>query len=616
MFARVLLQCGWGLLAVLALQAGQTRPLPGSDHPSSAYQQAFTLLQKGKAQEAVTLLDAELARAPADAQLHNLRGLAALKLGRPKEAEASFRKVVEIEPQRAIGYNNLATLFLQLGLPREAADAFRAALKREPRDLAALAGVARILIAQERYSEAKPYLEQVLAQRPGDFDTVSQLVLANRGLGNREAARKSLAAIHPPQDATLAARYYELSGMIAQDDGKLMEALTFYRRACELNPGSFEYYASLARASLDPRVPSPPPALLPPPAHLNPEQHFALGLLFASHDAFEDAIPHFEETLRREPASYAAAFNLALAYRGAGRLPAAVDLARKVMKDKPTAELANLLASLEESTNDYLSAVRHYQQAVELEPTSEQYYFDLGMEYLVHFTFDSAQEVFRVGTGKFPQAVRQHVGLGYAYYGVREYVGAAEAFLRALEIEPRSPTAYAAWNSLPAFLAPAESQQLMPRLRQLSASNPQSAEAHYCYGVLLLRHGLAAARAEEIEQAQPLLARAIAIKPDFADAHLELGNLYAALKQHEKAAAEFREAVRLNPRSEMGHYRLGQTYRNLQQLEQARQELEIYTNLTRTRHELMARNRAAIKQFILAQSAASPRPPREKPSDP
>jgi hypothetical protein len=35
-------------------------------------------------------------------------------------------------------------------------------------------------------------------------------------------------------------------------------------------------------------------------------------------------------------------------------------------------------------------------------PSKEQYYFDLGIEYLTHFTFGPAAEVYRVGTQKFP----------------------------------------------------------------------------------------------------------------------------------------------------------------------------------------------------------------------
>src|SRR5207253_2079825 len=61
-------------------------------------------------------------------------------------------------------------------------------------------------------------------------------------------------------------------------------------------------------------------AQLPPaPTALSAEQHFALGLIFASGGAYSAAISHFQQTLRLEPTSYLASYNLALAYRQEGK---------------------------------------------------------------------------------------------------------------------------------------------------------------------------------------------------------------------------------------------------------------------------------------------------------
>src|SRR5262249_28312843 len=157
--------------------------------------------------------------------------------------------------------------------------------------------------------------------------------------------------------------------------------------------------------------------------------------------------------------------------------------------------------------------VRHFQKAVELEPTNEQYYFDLGLEYLAHFTFAPALEAFDVGTRKFPSAARQHEGQGLVYYALRRYPEAANAFLTALEINSSSPSAFAAWNAIHHLLAPAEVESLLPRLQRLSELQPQVAEAQYCYGVALLSQALALNRPERLDSAQMLLGLAIRLKP-------------------------------------------------------------------------------------------------------
>jgi len=186
----------------------------------------------------------------------------------------------------------------------------------------------------------------------------------------------------------------------------------------------------------------------------------------------------------------------------------------------------------------------------------------------------------------------------------REYLEAAKAFLTALELDPSSPTAFRAWNSLPAFLTGAEWNTLLPRLRRLAQSHSRSAEALYCYGASLFQYQLAHGQ-HDFELPQSLLERAFRLQPSLPEAHLQLGNLWLARSEKEKAAGEFREAIQLDPDSELAHYRLGQVYRDLNKLDLAQQELARYTELARHRREEMTRSRCAIKQFILAQSKVS-----------
>ncbi len=596
---------------------GQKAEAPPSARPSGispAYNKAFKLLESGKATEALAEIDAALVQDAQNSSLHNLRGLAALRLGRAREAEASFRKAIQLSPNDAMGYNNLATLFSQEGRHAEAAELFRAALKLEPHNSTARLGLGVTLATLQKYAEAVPYLQEAWDMKRRDFQTGYQYARVLREVKRPGDAQTVLQWIAPPNNPALQAQYFTLSAVVAQDQGDPARAAQFYRKAYELSPQSIEIYLSLARASLAQDAPQPVMPLPPAPAGLSAEQHFTLGLLFASRGAFEAAIPHFEETLRKEPTSYAATYNLALAYNGAGRTQAAIDLIDRSIDREPTAELYNLLASLEETAGHYVDAAHHFERAVELEPTNEGYYFDLGVEYLAHFTFGPALEVFRVGTQKFPGSSRQFVGWGFAHYAQREYLAAAEAFLTALELDPSSRTAFKAWNSLPAFLPPSEWERFLPRLQRLAELHPTSPEAAYSYGDILFRQEFALGKPMKFDLAQSFLERAIRLKPDFAEAHMELGNLHAAGKENEMAVAEFQEAARLDPQNEMAHYRLGQTYRNLNQLELAQQELARYSELARNRREQLARSRSAIKQFVLAQSGSSSAPGEGKTS--
>ena len=604
------------LVASVRSASTQNQPsLPQRQSAPQAYELALHLLQSGKAVEALAEIDGALREEPADPALYNLRGLAASALGRYEEAEASFRKFIALSPQAATGYTNLATLFAQKGRPSEAVDFFRAALKREPESFKALLGLGVTLAALQQYAEARLPLDKAWSLQPGDFQTGYEYARVLHQLKRPSEAESVLARVTPPDQPSIAARYFTLSAVVAEDQGDRTKAVQFYGRAYQLDPQSFETYLALVRLILkldsngngivlskDEKASQRVASLPPQPLRLSAEQHFTLGLLFASRGAYAAAISHFEETLRTEPESYSAAFNLALSYKGADKGQAAVDLVERTLKSKPTAELYNLLALLEESQGSYLDAVRNYQRAVELEPTNEQYYFDLGAEYLAHFTFAPALDVFQVGSEKFPHSLRQQLGLGFAHYGQHDYPAAVLAFLTALEIDPSSPAAFAAWNSLPPLLEPADWQEILPRLSRLAERYPQSAQALYCYGAALFQREVALGHQASFDQAKSLLESAVRLKPGLYEAHLELGNLYVARNENEKAVNQFLEAIRLNPESEMAHYRLGQTYRNLNRLELAEQELARYTQLGRDRREIMARSRSAIKQFVLAES--------------
>jgi tetratricopeptide (TPR) repeat protein len=571
----------------------------------TAYDKAFNLLQKGQANEALAEIDTALASEPSDPSLNNLRGLVAAQLGRTGEAEASFRKVIRLLPHAAMGYNNLAALLWQLGRYAEAAKSFRQALTEEPHNFTALVGLGTTLAATQSYGEAAPYLEKAWSIRPGDFQTGYELARALRELKRPAEAHKVLTRLSPPQDSAIAAKFYALSAGVAEQLGDRRAAGRDYRRAYELSPQSFEIYLALVRAALgtgDKQWVQLPPA----PTGLSAEQHFALGLIFASGGDYRVAISHFQQTLQLQPTSYSTSYNLALAYKQAGESQAAIELLGGTLERQPTAELYNLLASLEEEAGRYVEAVRHYQQAADLDPDNEQYYFDLGAEYLVHLTFGPATEVFRVGSHKFPKSPRQYVGMGLAQFALRQYADAADAFIAALEINPSSPDAFVAWNALPTFVVVAEWQRIQPRLQRLAERFPGSAQALFCYAAALFRHSVASERADGFDLAQSLLVKAVHLNPKLAAAHLELATLYAHRKQSKEAVASFLEAIRLDPNSEMAHYRLAQTYRNLNQLALAERELDLYRMLSRNHRDQMAQSRSAIRQFVLAKPSSEP----------
>jgi tetratricopeptide (TPR) repeat protein len=483
-------------------------------------------------------------------------------------------------------------------------DAFRAAHAREPQNFNALLGLGTSLEALKKYEEAARYLQKAWEARPGDFQAGYEWAHALLESNSPAAAKKVLTQLPPPQDPESAVKYYSLAGVAGERMDDFASAAQAYRQAYALHP-SYDIYLPLVRATLSDNASPGKEALPAAPETLSAAENLALGILFASHDESEQAIPRFEAALRLDPSNEEALMNLALAEKNAGRSSEAIDRLRKAVASRPSAPVYDALAGMEEESGQYLEAVQSYQRAVELDPANEQYYFDLGVEYLTHFTFGPAAEVYRVGTQKFPSSSRQFIGLGFSHYAVREYREAADAFTTALELDPDSPAVFRSWNSVLDSLAPTDWETFLPRLDHLARAHPQSPELAFCYGAALFRSEFAKGPKAKLDDAQALLERSVRLQPDFPAAHLELGALYAAKKLNPKAVEQYLEVIRQDPKSEVPHYRLGQIYREMNQLDSASAELAQYQELMRLRQEELKRSRSSIKQFIVPQAGKS-----------
>jgi len=155
-------------------------------------------------------------------------------------------------------------------------------------------------------------------------------------------------------------------------------------------------------------------------------------------------------------------------------------------------------------------------------------------------------------------------------------------------------------------------ENVEPRLRHLAERFPENPQAVFCYAAALFRQSVAPNHSDGLDLAQSLLEKVARLNPQLALARLELGALYAQRMQTEKAVASFLEAIRLDPNSEMAHYKLGQIYRDLNQLTLAERELDLYRKLERNHRDQMARNRSAIRQFVLAKPGYDSASTKEK----
>jgi tetratricopeptide (TPR) repeat protein len=92
----------------------------------------IVFLEKGKLDQAISMLQAAIELRPENGPAHNNLAKALLQKGRLDEAMVHYRKFLEIEPQNVEARNILGTALIQRGHVREAVEQWQGALAIEP----------------------------------------------------------------------------------------------------------------------------------------------------------------------------------------------------------------------------------------------------------------------------------------------------------------------------------------------------------------------------------------------------------------------------------------------------------------------------------------------------
>lgn len=262
------------------------------------------------------------------------------------------------------------------------------------------------------------------------------------------------------------------------------------------------------------------------------------------------AIPYLEKAWKIDPANYTNGYDLALAYFEIGASEKSRDIIQDSMKRQDRAELHNLLAAVEESEGQVNESAREFETAARMDP-SEKNIFDLGSDLLKHNGFDPALKVFEFGAGRYQTSARIRVGLGVAYYSVGQYDKAVQTLCEAVDLDPKDTKALDFLGKM-YDLSPRYAEDVAKRLAHFAAIYPDNSAANYYYALTLSKRDPGAAEAH--------LLKAIQLKPDFAEAHLELGLLYEAEKRDSKAIPQYELAVKCQPNLVKAHYRLARLY--------------------------------------------------------
>ena len=403
---------------------------------------------------------------------------------------------------------------------------------------------------------------------------------------------------------------HELLGLVYAAQSQNAKAVEQLQMAVRLKPESAAAHTNLAAALVHAGNSELAGQHFRKALELKPNDYDAnhnLGEFYIQTGKLADALPLLEEAERITPSAYDNGYDLAQAYLLTGRLAQARHLVQSLVQQKNTGELHNLLGQIEEKDGKFVAAANEFGIAAHMDP-SEENLFAWGSEFLLHRTYEPAIEVFGKATERYPNSPRLFIGLGMALYSRGKYDDAVKALLAAADLNPADPRCYLflskAYDS-----SPNQAEEVIQRFRRFSELQPGNARALYYYALSLWKGKRAEDPGFDLHQVESLLQKSVALDPKLAEAHVQLGNLYADQHEYAKSIPEYTRALELNPNLPDAHYRLGQDYVHLGQKDRAQGEFEIYQRLRAEHMAEIDKERAEVRQFVYdAKAAPSTKP--------
>jgi Tfp pilus assembly protein PilF len=174
------------------------------------------------------------------------------------------------------------------------------------------------------------------------------------------------------------------------------------------------------------------------------------------------------------------------------------------------------------------------------------------------------------------------------------YVQAAERLCAASDLKPADSTPYLFLGKMTLAFA-----QHLPcaeeKLARFSQNQPENAIASYYYALAIWKKTANTAS----EQVESLLNNAVHIDPKFAAAYLQLGVVYSARGEIDKAVAALQKATEADPNLAEVHFRLGQMYKRMGNAAKAREEFQAYERIQKTEATVVEQQRREIQQFVV-----------------
>lgn len=422
-----------------------------------------------------------------------------------------------------------------------------------------------------------------------------QAAMTAQGKGDLDRAQSLLLALQVKHPGTFAID--ESLGLVLVARENFAGALPLLEAATREQPSSDLAHANLGAAYFKLHRNQEALRELQRAARLNarnPATQEALGQLWMEAHQPKLAADAFAKAIEQKPGDPDLVLNRAQALKDAGLTGPAEELLAKLPGAGTSPAAQSLLGDIDEKNGAFEKAAQHYARAAALDPT-EANAWALGVEFLRHWTFDAAIREFEAAAVRFPDSVRIRLGLGAAYFGGVNYSKAIPIFADLLDADSGNPL----YAELLGLSCNAVTQEAKPRCGTLLAyaqAHPGEAKpSTYAAATLLDGQGTE----EQTSLARRLLENALVADPKLADAQFQMGVLKQNESDWEGSLVYLKKAVALKPDFAQAHYRLALAYWRSGRKQDGQAEMELQRRYSKQQQEDLDGRLRQITTFLV-----------------
>ena len=244
-------------------------------------------------------------------------------------------------------------------------------------------------------------------------------------------------------------------------------------------------------------------------------------------------------------------------------------LRRYILSHQGSDDALYLLGFVLHRENHPAESLELYTKAAAIKRPSSDDLKVVGLNYVLLGDYPDAIKWLETAVQFDPQNKEAWYFLGRAYYTRSILPEARKAFIKVLEIDLHNAKAE---NNLGLILEseakPTEAMEAYRKAIGWQEQDPRPSEQPYLnLGNLLIEQ-------DRMDEAIPLLIKAVEIAPADGSCHLKLGAAYLRTNRLKEAQPELEEATRLAPENAAAHFQLGRLYKQINALDRAKEEFK------------------------------------------